>query len=242
MSLTTRPFAHIAELDSIGRSDVNVSEYERVGNVLGGLALLGAIAVKRSSILTPVLALAGGALICRGVTGKCPAYKALGLDTSEKKERGVPGESGHRVERSIEINRPVSEVYRYWRNLSNLPMFMPHLHSVEETDDGVSHWVANGPLGAKVEWDAEIVSESPNEAISWQTLPGAVVRSAGTVRFEGIDGGNQTRVDVTLKYLLPARALGDVVAKIFGESPEQQLANDLGRFKELLEADQGIEV
>lgn len=241
MSLTTRPFAHLKELDPIGVSAVNISEYERIGSVIGGLALLGAIAVKRSPILTPIMALVGGALLYRGATGQCPAYKALSLDTSEKKQRGVPGETGNRLEQSIEVKRPLSEVYRYWRNFSNLPMFMPHLRSVEETDDGISHWVVEGPLGTELEWDAEIISETANELISWQTLPGAYIRSAGTVRFESFDGGSQTLVTVTLKYALPAKAFGTVVARIFGEFPERRLADDLQRFKQLLEADLGIE-
>jgi len=240
MSLTTRPFAHLKELDKIGVSDVNVSGYERIGSVIGGLAILGAIAIRRSPILTPIMTILGSALIYRGATGQCPAYKALSRDTSEKKQRGVPGETGKRVEQSIEVKRPVPEVYRYWRSFSNLPMFMPHLRSVQETDDGISHWIVEGPLGTEVEWDAEIVNETANEVIAWQTLPGASIRSAGTVRFESVNAESLTRITVTLKYALPAKALGAMVARIFGEFPERQLTEDLRRFKQLLEADQEI--
>jgi uncharacterized membrane protein len=40
---------------------------------------------------------------------------------------------------------------------------------------------------------------------------------------------------VVLTYEPPAGKLGSIVAKLFGEEPEQQVADDLRRFKSLME-------
>lgn len=136
---------------------------------------------------------------------------------------------------TVTINRPAEEIYRFWRKLDNLPQFMSHLKSVTVTDDSHSHWVAKGPAGADVEWDAEIIADTPNELIAWRSLPGATVDNAGTVRFEPAAGGRGTVVRVALKYDPPAGALGATIAKLLGEAPEKQIPVDLRRIKQLLE-------
>ena len=69
------------------------------------------------------------------------------------------GHRGIHVEESVTINRPLSELYRFWRDFENLPKFMEHLESVSMREEGVSHWVAKGPAGMPVEWDARIINE-----------------------------------------------------------------------------------
>ena len=139
------------------------------------------------------------------------------------------------VTESITINRPLEEIYTFWRNFENLPQFMNHLHSVRVEDEKRSHWVAKGPAGTEVEWDAEIIEEKPNELIAWRSLPGATVENAGSVRFEPATGGRGTIVRVKLQYRPPGGALGATIAKLFGEDPAKQIAVDLLRFKQLLE-------
>ncbi len=53
-------------------------------------------------------------------------------------------------------------------------------------EGGRSHWVAAGPLGHQVEWDAEIINEVDGYLLAWQSLPGADVDSAGSVRFRDL--------------------------------------------------------
>ncbi len=146
--------------------------------------------------------------------------------------------TGHGVMRfttGITINRTPEEVYRYWHDFQNLPRFMFHLQSVQATADGRSHWVARGPAGTTVEWDAEIVQETPDELIAWRSLQGADVANSGVVQFTPAPGGRGTEVDVELEYATPVGAVGDAVAKLFGEHPEQQAKDDLRRFKQVLE-------
>jgi len=140
-----------------------------------------------------------------------------------------------RMRRSIAINRPREELYRYWREFQNLPNFMYHLESVQQLDDQRSHWVAKGPAGKRVEWDSEITSERPNEAISWRSLEGADVYNAGSVEFEQRPGGRGSIVRVDLEYRPPGGVAGTAFAMLFNQSPEQQVYDDLHRFKQIME-------
>jgi uncharacterized membrane protein len=136
---------------------------------------------------------------------------------------------------AVTIKRPVEEVYGYWRQLTNLPRFMLHLEAVEPTGDGRSHWTARAPAGRTVEWDAEVVEDAPNERIAWRSLEGSQVTNSGSVRFTPAPGGGGTEVRVELAYGPPGGALGKVVAKLFGEEPQQQITDDLRRLKQVLE-------
>jgi uncharacterized membrane protein len=195
----------------------------------------------------------GAAMIYRGVTGFCRVYQALGITHADghARERGtgviadrgsdtrsrLGGHRGIHVEEAVTINRPVSEVFRFWRNFENLPRFMRHLELVAMREEGVSRWVAKGPAGMKVEWDARIINEVHNEVIGWQSLEGSLVATAGSVHFDDADGG--TLVRVNLQYSPPAGKLGSVVARFFGEEPGVQIREDLQRLKMLLERPAG---
>jgi uncharacterized membrane protein len=137
---------------------------------------------------------------------------------------------------AITINRPAEDVYRFWRDLANLPSFMNHLASVEVTGNGRSHWTANAPAGRTVDWDAEIVEDKPNQRLAWRSLDGSQVSNSGWVSFTPAPGdGGGTEVRVELSYDPPGGALGKVVAKLFGEEPQQQVTDDLRRLKQVLE-------
>ena len=141
------------------------------------------------------------------------------------------------VEKSVIIDRPASELYNYWRDLTNLPNFMGHLKSVtNKNEEGtVSHWVANAPLNMDVEWDAEIIKDEPDRLIAWDALANADIDNCGFVRFEPATDNRGTQVKVVLEYQPPGGALTDAIAKLFGESPEEQIGDELNRFKQLME-------
>jgi uncharacterized membrane protein len=136
---------------------------------------------------------------------------------------------------TVVVNRPVDEVYGFWRRFENLPSFMNHLQSVRMLDDRRSHWTAKAPAGMTVEWEAEILEDRPNELIAWRSLEGSTVENAGAVYFERAAGGRGTVVRVELQYNPPGGAIGAAVAKLFGEEPRQQLYDDLRAFKQILE-------
>ena len=145
------------------------------------------------------------------------------------------GNQGIHATASCIVNKTPDEVYRFWRSFENLPRFMKHLESVQDLGDARSRWVARGPAGTTVEWDATIIADVPGEVITWRSLDDADVDNAGAVRFEAAPGNRGTIVKVNFQYNPPAGVLGATVAKLFGEEPQQQLDDDLRRFKQVLE-------
>jgi uncharacterized membrane protein len=144
-----------------------------------------------------------------------------------------PGE-GTRIDRTVVIGRSASDLYRFWRRFENLPRFMDNLESVTVLDDRRSHWVAKGPLGARIEWDAEVHNEIPNELIAWRSLPGSEVDQAGSVHFTPTPEGTDVRV--VLRYAAPGGKPGDAMARALGDDPSRQIADDLRRLKQVMEA------
>lgn len=219
-------------------SETNVSETERIVSGVGGGAL-AAYGLSRGDWIGVGLLGLGAMLLQRGVRGYCDVYGAMGVNTAEKQNAvSVKASSGVKVEKAVTINAPVEEIYSFWRDFENLPKFMLHLESVTKTDEMRSHWKAKAPLGYTVEWDAEIISDIPNEMISWRSVENADVPNAGSVHFKQSTGGRGTVVKVSLKYDPPAGKLGAALAWLFGEEPSVQVQDDLRRFKNLIEADE----
>jgi uncharacterized membrane protein len=161
----------------------------------------------------------------------------LGINTRERNTcAGTRGTDGIKVTQSVTIGRSPAEVYQFWRRLENLPRFMKHVETVEPIDELRSRWVVKGPAGSQVEWMAKILADRENEVISWESLAGADVQNAGSVWFEPANNRG-TQVKVLLRYYPPTGRLGAAVAELFGEAPDQQLAEDLQRLKRALEVD-----
>ncbi|HEX8565661.1 MAG TPA: SRPBCC family protein [Pyrinomonadaceae bacterium] len=217
------------------QSQINVGETERIVSGIGG-GLLTAYGLTRGDLIGVGIALLGGSLVYRSATGHCSVYGAAGINTAAKENMtSVKASSSVRVDEALTINAPVEEIYNFWRNFENLPQFMYHLESVTKLDEMRSHWKAKAPLGMTVEWDAEIISETPNELISWRSVEGTDVSNAGSVRFLPSTGGRGTVVKVELRYEPPAGKLGAAVAWLTGEEPSVQIRDDLRRFKQLME-------
>ena len=157
------------------------------------------------------------------------------LDLICAKQLTGNGNQGVHAKASCIVNRSPEEVYSFWRNFENLPRFMKHLESVHDTGNGRSHWVVKGPAGTSVEWDATIIADVPNEVITWRSLEDSDVDNAGAVRFEAAPGGRGTIVKVNIQYNPPAGVVGATIAKLFGEEPQQQLDDDMRRFKQVME-------
>jgi uncharacterized membrane protein len=214
-------------------ADVNVGRMERLISGLAGLALVG-YGLRRKRVRGVLLPL-GANLIARGITGRCPVNRAIGRNSALGEARtSLRRGEGTWVEQSVAINRVREDLFRFWRNFENLPRFMDNLESVARLDDRRSHWVAKGPAGTRVEWDAEIHNEIENELIAWRSLPGAGVDQAGSVHFDPL-ADKATEVRVILRYSPPAGKLGSA-ARLAGEDPARQVADDLRRFRQVMEA------
>lgn len=212
--------------DKPSTNQAEASEVERWASLIGGGAMV-LMGLRQGSLRGALTALAGGGLVYQGATKQSTiqkAQEAIGLNQPIK------------VEKTVTINKSAEELYRFWHNFENLPTFMKHLKSVKVHNEKRSHWIANAPLDNTVEWDADILEDRENEFISWASVEGADVDNSGFVRFKKAPGDRGTEVKVVLEYNPPGGALAATVAKLFGEEPEQQIGDELRRFKMLMEA------
>ena len=198
-------------------------DVSRWASLIGGGAMV-LLGLRQRSLRGALTAIAGGTLAYQAAKSPGGITEALGMNKAIK------------VEKTVTINKPKEELYRFWRKFENLPHFMKHLKSVTVLSDKRSHWVANAPMGASVEWDADIIEDRENEFISWASVEGADVDNSGFVRFKPAPGDRGTEVKVVIEYAPPGGVVASALAKLFGEEPEQQIGDELRRFKMLMEA------
>lgn len=214
---------------SSDNSSDNLSDTERLGSLIvgGALVLTG---LSQRSLLRNLLTVSGGSLVYHGVMGDKSLQNKLMETTTGLVANSI------RVEKTVTIqNKSPEELYTYWRNFENLPTFMQKLQSVRIVNETRSHWAAKSPMGNSIEWDAEMLIDRPNELITWASVPGADVENSGSVRFTPAYPGRGTEVKLVLEYSPPGGAITDAVAKVFNQSPEQQVVEDLRHFKMLME-------
>ncbi len=216
-----------------------VRELVHGAGILSGRATAAWVWSRVAGDVLDIATVAGGARL----TGAAPSRLGAGLTalagvtvadvvTARRLTRRT-GDDGCRALAAITVNRPRSEVYRHWRDVERLPEFMAHLRSVSTAGPGRSHWEAAGPAGTTVRWEAEIEEDREGEVISW-TGHGDV-DTTGSVQFDDAPGGRGTEVVVDLHYRPPGGRAGAAVATLLGEEPNQQLRDDLRRFKQVVE-------
>jgi uncharacterized membrane protein len=144
------------------------------------------------------------------------------------------GEGSSIVARAVTINRPIGELFAYFRDFTNLPTFMENVERIDIIDQRRSHWVVKGPAGKSYEWTSAITDEAPDSFIAWASEDGADVPNSGRVDFRDA-GARGTVVTATILYDPPGGAIGKLIAKMFQREPAIQARRDLRRFKQLME-------
>ncbi|HET8886101.1 MAG TPA: SRPBCC family protein [Salinimicrobium sp.] len=203
----------------------NLSSGERLVSVAAGSYLMYR-AFKKSSYLNGILA---SFLLARGSTGYCAAAQFFGK-SKVLKNQNVNSKI------SIIVNKPRHEVYEFWRNLENLPLFMKHLEEVKSLDDKTSIWKAStmGNL-PEVMWISEIVEDEKNERIGWRSLEGSDISNVGNVHFTDI-GKSVTEVSAVISYQPSYGKAGELVARMLNPAVESMVLEDIKRFKEYMES------
>ncbi|HSK48234.1 MAG TPA: SRPBCC family protein, partial [Coriobacteriia bacterium] len=190
---------------------------------------------RRRGVLGKALAVTAGVMLIRkAATGRSRVYTAIGVSSASLEEG-----AGINIETDVTIKRSREELYQFWSDITNLPLVMRHLDSVELRPDGTSHWKAKGPRDVGVEWDAEPINSAPNEFIAWKSLPGSQIENSGSVRFRDA-GDDGTEVHVKLRYVPPGMEVGFALAKVMNPVTEAQVAEDLRRFKHLMETETDV--
>jgi uncharacterized membrane protein len=224
----------------------NVGQTERIASLAAGSAL-AIYGLRRRGLAGVGMAAVATALVHRGATGRCPVYRTLRVSTADvapikRRRRDVTGRAAtvnarrsFKIERVVTVDRSADELYRFWRDFSNLPRFMHRLESVTCSDDVHSHWAMRMPGGKTIEWDAEIVNDVAGSLIAWKTVGDPDVAHAGSVHFRPAAGGRGTEVRVVLDYEPPGAALFTQAAKLLGHAPDMLVHEELRRFKQLME-------
>lgn len=161
-------------------------------------------------------------------TAKDPNPAAAGLTTD-------PDDAGELIGRTVTINRSREELYGFWRDFRNLPLFMDNIESVQILDAGRSHWKVKAPADTSVEWDSVITEDIPGEVIAWTADENPSVANSGRIEFKNPGNGRGTQVTVAIVYDPPAGGFGKLIAKLFQREPNIQARQDLRRFKQLME-------
>ena len=187
----------------------------------GALTLYG---TKRRGLVGSGMSLLGTALVTRALTNF--AFRKL---------VGVDGHAAEfSVEKTINIDAPVDDVFTYWSHPENFPEFMSHVRKVRKIGEGIYHWTVSGPAGLSIEWNAQVTDLEFNKLYAWKSLPGSTVCQTGNTRFESNPDGT-TQMDVKMSYVPPAGALGHVIAELFGVDPKHEMDDDLMRMKSYIE-------
>jgi uncharacterized membrane protein len=215
----------------------NINNVERWVSLAAGFGMTAYGLAKRRGSRGWMLAGLGLLLVRRGASGHCDTYELFGINTAgtgQDTRRALAGSAGVLVDESITINQPVEMLYRFWRNLENLPRVMGHLESVERLTDTLSRWRAKGPANTVLEWNAEIINEIANKLIGWHSIEGSDVVSAGSVHFDDV-GTGRTRVRVRLQYSPPGGKVGAALVKLVGRDAATEIREDLRQFKRTVE-------
>ena len=220
----------IKDIDFSKTEDQNIDQGERFVSLLGGGYLLYKSLKNLPS--HPIIgiqgALASGLLIYRGISGVCPLYKQLGKDTTDPEAITIVEE--------ITVNASKEKVYKFWRDLSNLPKFMEHLKKVTETSSTESHWEADTPGHLiPLTWNAEITREEENSYLGWQSIAGSMIENAGKVEFKDTINQIGTTLHIEISYFPPAGSVGRGVASLFNGIFEKMIRADIQSFKTYVE-------
>jgi uncharacterized membrane protein len=133
------------------------------------------------------------------------------------------------VEKSIDVNVPVSAAYNRWTQFESFPKFMDGVDRIDQLSPTHLHWLTSIG-GVSREFDAEITEQRPDERIAWTSLDGP--KQAGVVTFHRLDAG-KTRVMLQLDFQPEGvvETAGDKLGFV-----GRRIEGDLDRFKKFIEA------
>ncbi len=231
---------------------LNVGRAERLFSSILGISLL-TLGLKKNRIKRVGISIAGLELLRRGLTGRSYLYRALDVTTRNLRslshgelKKGGNSFFGSRqlfTERVVTVNKPREELFQFWSDFRNMPLFMENVEEVRVIGDQRTHWIAYGPAESTLEWDAQITDIQQGESISWETVRSSSgVRVKGRAQFADAPGGRGTEIRVRIEYAFEMSKVGHLFFQIFGRDPDQQLRKNLRLFKKLMETGEIIQV
>jgi uncharacterized membrane protein len=142
---------------------------------------------------------------------------------------------------SLDVQRPVHEVFAFCKDFENFPKIFGSLHSVIDYQDGRSHWEAFSASGRVVAWDAVVTKYVPNSVIAWSSVPRSEVETKGLIRFVA-KGAAATQLTIDLSYRPRETRFNDALHALAVPRREDQVRADLARAAFYIESLPRLEV
>jgi uncharacterized membrane protein len=192
------------------------------GTMLAGAAL-SIYGWSRKSASGAALGVAGGAIALKAASAG-PIADMVGTETS--------------IARCVVIMRSAADVYAFWKDFGNAPLWMEHVQSVTLLDERHARWIRKSPAAGSLEWTTELIEDVPNRSVSWRIPANALCNCDlyGTIVFSEIEHRRGTAVTLSLRYKMHTGLLHSGASLIIGQEPARHIGEDLRRFKMLLEA------
>jgi uncharacterized membrane protein len=183
--------------------------------------------------------LAAYGLVRRGRTGSVIRTLGVGLAARGSRIGGARPPDGERrrtidIQKTLYVDGPVEHVAALAGSCENFPLFISGIREVADLGGGRWRWSVDGPAGGTLSWVATITEHQPGRLLAWRSEPGAVLDSAGVIRF-GAEGPG-TRVDFRFCYSPPADPAGRGAEEFLGGDPRTKFNADLARLRTLLES------
>lgn len=206
---------------------INVGDTERIISAAAG-ALLYVVSLSSKKRVGNLARYASLYLIYRSLSGNCPVTAAIKKSDVQKHLPAI------NIRTAFNINAPRQMVYNEWKDFEKLSHFLKHIKKIKVSDDMHSHWILKTPgKFPVVEWDAEIIEQKDGRELSWRSMPGSVIETAGKLNFSDI--GNSTQVNVLITYRPPAGYIGSAIAKYINPTLKKFVQQDLLNFKNHIE-------
>jgi uncharacterized membrane protein len=142
------------------------------------------------------------------------------------------GSSIVRLEKSLQIGRPIDEVFLAWSNFERLPSLVRIIEEVQ-VHGKRSRWRMRLD-GRRFEWDAELTQHISNQALGWKSVSGP--KHTGRINFSPL--GRDTEVHVVMNYAPPGGRLASDLSRQT-TALQHYLSQALRDFKAALEGKGG---
>lgn len=194
---------------------------------LAGIAASAALVAwrGRDRRVTGLARLAGAA--CLGLVSWPFVEASLRINGGRKRRLAVRS--------SVEINRPIADVFEFFKDFENLPLVIRSVSAVYDSQDGRSHWVVRSRSGVAMEWDAVVTKWMPRSVIAFASVPGGPVEVLITLRFVPL-GPSLTRLDADVKYHVLHTELSDEIRALLTRRPMRRMQINLENTRAYLES------
>jgi uncharacterized membrane protein len=140
------------------------------------------------------------------------------------------------IEETITIQRPLEQVFGFYRDFRNLPRFLGDVMAIDQIDSTTSRWTIQGPLDIRANWKVKVIEERANELIRYKTVSLFGSGTCWEIHFTPGSRANETEVREVMKT--PLGRLGLAALALIGKFPDREVSSNLHRLKEIMETGQ----